>query len=159
MAAFRGRGGGLHAYNVPILKTFRTKLRKNLTPAEAFLWKFIRNSKLDGRKFRRQFSVGPYILDFYCPSEKLAVELDGEVHFNATAIEYDLERKLFVQHYRIRILRFENQLVFQELEMVLEKIRANFGWTKPATLTTQSADHPAAEAASPLLKPGGEFFS
>ena len=66
--------------NLPYLKTFRKELRNNLTPAEAKFWKIVQNKNLEGRKFRRQHSVGNYILDFYCPSEKLAVELDGEVH-------------------------------------------------------------------------------
>src|SRR5215213_6964711 len=59
----------------PYLQTFRTRLRKNLTPAEATLWKYLQRSQLDGRKFRRQHSVDDYILDFYCPGERLAVEL------------------------------------------------------------------------------------
>ena len=66
--------------NKKSLKSFRKELRINLTPAEAKLWTYLQKSKLDGRKFRRQHSVESYILDFYCPAEKLAVELDGEVH-------------------------------------------------------------------------------
>ena len=72
-------------HEIPELKTFRRELRHNLTPAEAALWKMIRGSRLDGRKFRRQHSVGLYILDFYCPAEKLAVELDGQVHSSGQA--------------------------------------------------------------------------
>lgn len=72
------------------------------------------------------------------------MELDGEVHFNEFAIEYDYERKLFVQHFGIKVLRFENQLVFQELDRVLEKICSNFGWNKMPDLTT-----PPAEAGTP----------
>ena len=116
--------------NLPYLKTFRKKLRSNLTPAEATFWKIVQNSKLEGRKFRRQHSVDSYILDFYCPSEKLAIELDGEIHFNEAAQEYDYERKLFLRHYGIKVLRFENKLVFEELGWVLDKIRSNFGWSK-----------------------------
>ena len=66
--------------NKTVLEPRRKKLRRNLTPAEAFLWTVLKNSNLAGRKFRRQHSVGNYILDFYCDSEKLVVELDGEVH-------------------------------------------------------------------------------
>ena len=114
--------------NLPHLKTFRKTLRKNLTPAEATLWKSLKSSKLEGRKFRRQHSVGNYILDFYCPSERLAVELDGEVHFNERAMEYDYERKLFLNSFAIKVIRFENRLVFEELEYVLHRIVSNFGW-------------------------------
>ena len=59
------------------LKPYRKALRKDLTPAEAFLWKYLQNRKLEGRKFRRQHSVGNYIADFYCSSERLVIELDG----------------------------------------------------------------------------------
>ncbi len=125
------RSGGKQINNLPYLKTFRKDLRSHLTPAEATFWKVVQNSKLAGRKFRRQHSVGNYILDFYCPSEKLAIELDGEVHFNDAAREYDYERKLFLQHYGIKVLRFENRLVFEDLEWVLGVIKSNFGWNKP----------------------------
>ncbi len=114
--------------NLPYLKTFRKTLRNNLTPAEAKFWKVVQNKNLEGRKFRRQHSVGNYILDFYCPSEKLAIELDGEVHFGDAARVYDYERRLFLEHYGIRVLRFENKLVFEELAWVLDVIKSNFGW-------------------------------
>ena len=112
----------------PYLQTFRTNLRKTLTPAEATLWGYLKASRLDGRKFRRQHSVVDYILDFYCPSERLAVELDGEVHRNDPALVYDYERKIFLQRYGIKVIRFENFLVFDEIEFVLAKIKSFFGW-------------------------------
>jgi very-short-patch-repair endonuclease len=58
----------------------RRKLRNNPTYAEKYLWYELRNSQLGGRKFRRQVSFGNYIVDFYCPAEKLAIELEGEGH-------------------------------------------------------------------------------
>ena len=58
-------------------KEKRRALRQNLTAAEATLWKYIKGRQLQGRKFRRQHPVGPYIVDFYCVEEKLAIELDG----------------------------------------------------------------------------------
>lgn len=116
--------------NLPHLKSRRKKLRNNLTPAEARFWKAVQNKNLDGRKFRRQHSVGNYILDFYCPSEKLAVELDGEVHFSDAARDYDRERRFYLENYGIRILRFENKLVFDDLEWLLGVIKNNFGWAK-----------------------------
>jgi very-short-patch-repair endonuclease len=116
--------------NLPYLKTFRKELRNNLTPAEAKFWKIVQNKNFEGRKFRRQHSVGNYILDFYCSSEKLAIELDGEVHFGDAAREYDYERRLFLEHYGIKVLRFENKLVFEDLERVLGIIKSNFDWNK-----------------------------
>jgi len=112
----------------PYLQTFRTRLRKHLTPAEATLWKAVQRSKLDGRKFRRQHSIGDYILDFYCPAERLAVELDGQVHRNDQAELRDHERTLFLKYYGIKVIRFENFLVFDELEYVLHRIKYFFGW-------------------------------
>jgi restriction endonuclease S subunit/very-short-patch-repair endonuclease len=113
--------------NLPYLKTFRKELRNNLTPAEAAFWKLVQNKKLEGRKFRRQHSVANYILDFYCPSEKLAIELDGQGHFEASQAEYDYERDLFLKHCGIKVLRFENKEVFENTEAVLAHIKEHFG--------------------------------
>ena len=115
-------------HNLPELKTFRRELRSGLTPAEAGFWNMVKGARLDGRKFRRQHSVGRYILDFYCPAERLAVELDGEVHFNAAARERDRERDLFLKHFGILVLRFENRLVFEAPDWVVASIRDKFGW-------------------------------
>ena len=91
--------------NLPTLRTFRKALRNHLTPAEAKLWTLLKGSQLAWRKFRRQHSVGSYILDFYCPSERLAVELDGAVHDSAEAQAYDRERDLFLEQFGIKVLR------------------------------------------------------
>jgi len=101
--------------NHPDLKTFRRHLRNQLTPAEAKLWDYLKGRKLENRKFRRQHSVGPFILDFYCPVERLGIELDGQPHFTAEAVEYDHERDIFLAFYGIRVLRFENHFVFNRL--------------------------------------------
>ncbi len=116
--------------NLPELKTFRVHLRKNMTPAEATLWTMLKNSRLEGRKFRRQHSFGRYILDFYCPSEKLGIELDGAVHFHEKAIEYDHERKLFLNYFGVRVIRFENKVVFEDPEWLLNRIVEAFSWEK-----------------------------
>ena len=99
-----------------------------MTPAEASFWNLVKNSNLDGRKFRRQHSLGPYILDFYCPSEMLAIELDGEIHYDDQALVYDAERKLFLNYFGIKVLRFENRFVFEEREWLAEFIKSKFGW-------------------------------
>src|SRR5436190_3836300 len=112
----------------PYLQTFRTELRTSLTPAEARLWTALKRSQLVGRKFRRQHSVGNYILDFYCPAERLAVELDGQVHKSERARTYDHERKLFLEFYQIKVMRFDNFLVFDDLDFVLRNIADQFGW-------------------------------
>ena len=114
--------------NLLYLKSFRRELRNDLTPAEARLWVSLKGRQLEGRKFRRQHSIGPYILDFYCPSEYLAVELDGDLHYSAAAEFYDEERTLFCNYYGVKVIRFENQWVYTQPESVLESIRECFGW-------------------------------
>lgn len=118
-------------HNLKSMKERRRQLRRFLTPAEASLWKALQNSKLAGKKFRRQHSIGNYVVDFYCPECKLALELDGEKHFNSIASEYDLRRTEYLNRYNIRILRFENRAVFEHLDGVLETIKSYL--TEPAT--------------------------
>ena len=113
--------------NLPQRRAQRRSLRKRMTPAEAYLWSLLKNSQLEGRKFRRQHSFNGYILDFYCPSEKLGVELDGDFHFDQRAMDYDHNRTMFLKYFGIRIIRFENALVFEATEWVLDCIRGSFG--------------------------------
>ena len=115
--------------NKKILEPYRKVLRNNLTSAEATLWFFLKGSKLEGRKFRRQHSFGNYILDFYCPSKKLAIELDGAHHFTEEGLKYDTERTKFLNEGGIKVIRFENKLVFEDLEGVLEEIKRNLTHT------------------------------
>ena len=114
---------GQLVHNISALKQRRRDLRQNLTTAEALLWKNLQRSRLDGKKFRRQHSVGKYILDFYCPECRLAVELDGEAHFTSIRAKYDVARDEFIRSLKIRTVRFENRLVFENLESVLETIK------------------------------------
>jgi very-short-patch-repair endonuclease len=109
-------------HNKQALKSKRKQLRNSLTPAEASLWKSLQRSQVGGKKFRRQHSVGNYILDFYCPECRLAVELDGQGHFNSMASEYDYRRSEYLKKLNIRVLRFENRLVFENLRGVLHII-------------------------------------
>jgi len=99
-------------HNLKALETNRKALRNHMTPAERALWKMVQRSQLDGRKFRRQPSVGRFVLDFYCPSERLAVELDGADHYTVNGIENDEERTAYLNSLKIRVIRFENKLVF-----------------------------------------------
>ena len=75
--------------NARSLKYIRKDLRSNGTPAEAKLWSLIKNRQVENLKFRRQFSIGNYILDFYCPELKLCIELDGDYHYNSQKHEMD----------------------------------------------------------------------
>jgi very-short-patch-repair endonuclease len=112
--------------NRPELKEYRRNLRNNSTSAEAVLWTYLQKSQLEGRKFRRQHSVGNYILDFYCPSEKLCVELDGAGHFTEEGLLYDTERTEYLNSVGIKVIRFENKSVFDSVNYVLEDIKACF---------------------------------
>jgi very-short-patch-repair endonuclease len=112
--------------NIPQLRYYRKKLRRCSTSAEAELWKMLKGKQLDGRKFRRQYSIGNYIIDFYCVSEKIAIELDGDPHGDYATIQKDEERERLLEDLGIRVIRFENRFVFQEPEMVLDTIRAHF---------------------------------
>jgi len=104
----------------------RKVLRKNLTPAEAFLWKHLKAKQLDGKKFHKQHSINHFIVDFYCPSEKLIIELDGQVHMNPTAEGYDEKRTKHLENLGFTVIRFENKFVFDHLSSVLEEIKNNF---------------------------------
>ena len=115
-----------HINNQPKLKYLRRALRQQQTPAEARLWQGLRNRQLHGRKFKRQYGIGSYIVDFYCAEEKLAIELDGAVHNDVLRQEYDDERTLFIQGQGIRVVRFENRQVFKALDVVLEAIAWHF---------------------------------
>ena len=110
-------------HNDEKLNRRRTELRNTLTPAEALLWTNLKNSQLEGKKFRRQHGIGPYIVDFYCPECRLAVELDGEGHMSIQAEELDARRTEFLKRFNVRVIRFENKEVFESLEFVLEEIR------------------------------------
>ena len=108
--------------NDPALKERRRELRQNQTDAERAFWARVRNRQFFGMRFFRQFSVGPYVLDFYCPALQLAVELDGGQHNQAEAREYDLARSEFLNAHGIEVIRFWDDEVLREINGVLTKI-------------------------------------
>lgn len=116
-------------HNVNYLRRYRKDLRNNLTPAEAKLWTLLRNGSLEKRKFRRQHSIENYIVDFYCPTERLIIELDGQVHFDTKQIALDTERDRRLTEMNYIVLRFENKRVFEDAEDVLRIIVAHFNRT------------------------------
>jgi very-short-patch-repair endonuclease len=96
-------------YNKSSEKAKRQFLRTHLTRHEAMLWTRLRRRQALGYKFRRQYSVGPFVLDFYCPELKLAIEVDGSSHGTVKARENDVERQAYVERFGIRFLRFTNR--------------------------------------------------
>ena len=113
-------------FNRKYLKSFRASLRNKSTSAEAELWNILKSKNLNGRKFRRQHSIGNYIVDFYCASDKLVIELDGNPHGEYHKIEKDEKRDQYLQGMGFSVLRFENRLVFQEPEFVKNEITKSF---------------------------------
>ena len=105
--------------NLPLLKERRIELRKNQTREEKILWERLRQNQL-GFKFKRQHSVGPYILDFYCSEKKLAIELDGSHHVDNK--EYDTQRSDYLSVLGIKVLRFWNSEVSANIEIVIQRI-------------------------------------
>jgi very-short-patch-repair endonuclease len=108
--------------NPPKTKRQRRNLRTEQTKSEAKLWSKLRNRQLVGCKFRRQHPVDQYILDFYCPELRLAIEIDGDSHFIGLAPVRDKEREQYLTRYGIRMLRFTNEDVRTNLDSVIQAI-------------------------------------
>ena len=108
-------------------------LRKTETPTERILWKYLRNKQLDGYKFRQQHGYGPYVLDFYCPSLRLCIEVDGEVHDTPECKEKDEARTEFLNDNRIKVLRFRNEEIEKDIDNVLKRIRDEIKLFRPPT--------------------------
>jgi very-short-patch-repair endonuclease len=112
-----------HLYNDPIRKSDRRRLRKDATDAERKLWTILRDRRIAGLKFFRQYSIGPYILDFYCPDERLAVEVDGGQHADVQGQEHDAKRDRYLRELNIRVIRFWNNDVLRNIEGAEQRIR------------------------------------
>ena len=112
-----------YIHNEASQKLLRQSLRNNATSAEAILWRALKGKQIDGLKFRRQFGVGPYVIDFYCPEIRLGIELDGGVHKTSYTNEYDEMRTKFLNENRIRVMRFDNEVVYNNVEGIIEAIK------------------------------------
>jgi len=112
-----------HRHNLKEQTVVRRSLRNNATAPEAILWLRLKGKQVEGLKFRRQFGVGPYVLDFYCPELRLAIELDGEVHNTSWAGSHDEIRAKFLMENNINILRFKNKVVYQNIKAVIDEIK------------------------------------
>jgi|WetSurSiteA1Bulk_404760.scaffolds.fasta_scaffold37505_1 very-short-patch-repair endonuclease len=110
--------------NDPILKQRRRDLRRDQTEAEKAFWLCVRNKQLYGLRFVRQYSIGPYILDFFCPVAKLAIELDGGQHNESDNREYDEARTKYLNSLGIEMIRFWNHEVLLDIQSVLRKVAA-----------------------------------
>ena len=116
-----------YLYNDPGTKLDRRRLRKNATDAEQKLWSILRSRRMAGLKFFRQYSVGSYVLDFYCPEQRLAIEVDGGQHADVYGQQHDAHRHSYLRELNIRVIRFWNNDVLQNIEGVGKKIREEAG--------------------------------
>lgn len=123
----------MKVFNIKKNKFKRRELRKHLTPAEALLWKHLKSDQL-GVRFRRQYGILNYIVDFYSPRAKVVIELDGKNHLEINQGEYDTDRQIKLENLGLKVLRFENKDVLLNLDAVLEIIKEN--------VTSQSNNFP-----------------
>jgi len=104
------------------LKIFSQQLRKNSTDAEKYLWSRLRGKQLKGYQFYRQKGIGHYIVDFYCPKAGLEIELDGGQHYEETGKEKDRVCDDVLKRTGLRVLRFSDREVFENIDAVMERI-------------------------------------
>lgn len=109
-------------FNQELQNSIRRMLRNRMTHAEKILWYYLRKENINGYKFRRQYGIGPYVVDFYCPSEKLAVEVDGDSHYQDGVGVHDIARQRFIEQQGIRVIRFTDNDVRESIAAVIEKI-------------------------------------
>jgi len=110
-------------HNIKILFHRRKELRNKSTSEEILLWLQLKNSKT-GFKFRRQHSIGGYIVDFYCPAKKLVIEIDGPQHLRQENKEYDKVRNSYFKGLNIKVIRFTNKDVSTETHAVINRIKS-----------------------------------
>jgi len=110
-------------YNVPELKEFRRQLRNDRSPAEHVIWRYLKRRQFLGLKFRRQHSIGKYVVDFYCPAKHVVVEIDGDSHFSDDGQRHDTIRTNFLHGLGIRVFRFRNDEVLVDPEGVMERLQ------------------------------------
>ena len=112
-----------NVHNSYTLTERRKELRKNQTKAEQILWWYLKGERL-GIKFRRQHSIGGYILDFICKEKRLIIELDGEIHNKKENKEYDTIRDKYFIELEYSVLRFSNKQIEESIKEVIEKIKS-----------------------------------
>ena len=104
------------------LKQLSRNLRNNMTVAERLLWSKLRRKQLKGKQFYRQKIIGEYIVDFYSPESKIAIEVDGGQHYKPEGISKDKTRDHDIKRYGINVLRFSDREVLEDIEVVLGEI-------------------------------------
>ena len=110
-------------YNQYSQKQIRKDLRNKMTAPEIVLWSKLKNKQFNNCKFRRQHGIGKFIVDFYCPELKLVIEIDGANHFfDKDSEKYDNDRQKFIESQGVKVLRFTNNDILDNLNEVMEII-------------------------------------
>ncbi|MFH1405450.1 MAG: endonuclease domain-containing protein [Patescibacteria group bacterium] len=122
---------GKYLYNKQDQTQFRRKLRNDMPEPERRLWNCIRGKQVNGKKFRRQFGVGKYVLDFYCTKARLAIEIDGDSHYDPVGQAHDAKRDKFLRQRGIKVIRFTNNDIMTNIEGVIDTIRLDPSLTSP----------------------------
>ncbi|PID86397.1 hypothetical protein CSB08_00225 [Candidatus Gracilibacteria bacterium] len=117
---------GKFLYNKSDLTKTRKSLRNNQTQPEKIFWDRVKTKQFFGLKFRRQYSVGRYIIDFYCKDLKLVIEIDGDSHFSEEAKLYDEERTRFLEATGLKVERFTNKEVMENIEGILQYLEEKY---------------------------------
>jgi very-short-patch-repair endonuclease len=109
-------------FNLRSIKDRRRQLRHNMPEAEAILWSVLKNRQIKGYRFLRQYSFSFYIVDFYCPKLKIAIEIYGSSHLGIEIKSFDSLRQKEIESYGISFIRFKNEQVIKEPNTVLNTI-------------------------------------
>ncbi len=117
-------------FNKPSETGKRRKLRQHQTNAEELVWRFIRNRQMLDYKFRRQYSVDHFVIDFYCPELKLAIEIDGASHNNSDQKKKDISRQRYLESFNIKFIRIKDEELlgnpnkaFNKIELEIKLLR------------------------------------
>ena len=121
-------------YNKQSEKVNRRKLRKEATNAEKILWEKLRGRKFLSLKFKRQYSIAQFVVDFYCPEKRIAIELNGNIHNTEEVRNHDENRDGFIKVFKIKIIRIKNEKVIDDIDDVLEYIKEEIQTSPPAPL-------------------------
>lgn len=107
-------------------KRLRQHLRNNMTETEVMLWSRLKGKQLLGYKVRRQYGVGNYVIDFYCPQLKLGIEVDGESHFTRKGLNHDKNRDDYISNEGIELIRVTTTDINDNLDGVVEYLARKF---------------------------------
>jgi very-short-patch-repair endonuclease len=120
----KGRCGGVvkKIFNNTEQKIIRKQLRNSMPLPEVVVWSKLKRRQMRGYKFRRQYSIENFVVDFYCPELKLAIEIDGDSHYSLEAHKYDQNRQVIIESFGIEFLRFTNVEICNNLEGVTVRI-------------------------------------